>query len=79
MTPPNTLKEAMETPQAAEQKVAADREMASLEKHDVVDLVSSASVSSEKKVIGTKWVLKVKTDLTLIGRVVVEGWRRAEN
>ena len=38
------------------------------------DLVSLASVPSEKKVIGTKWVFKVKADHTLKGRVVVQGW-----
>ena len=31
---PNTFKEAMETPQAAEWKEAADKEMASQEKHE---------------------------------------------
>ena len=75
-TIPNTLKEAMETPQAAKWKEVADREMESLGNHKVFDLVSSVSVPSEKKVIGTKWVFKVKADHTLKGRVVVQGWRQ---
>ena len=34
---PNTFEEAMEAPQAAKWKEAADKEMASLEKHEVFD------------------------------------------
>ena len=47
--------------------------MASLDKHEVFDLVSPASVPSEK-VIGTQWVFKVKADRTLKAQVVVQGW-----
>ena len=50
---PNTFKEATESLQAAKSKVASDKEMASLEKHIMFDLMSSASVSSGK-VIGIK-------------------------
>ena len=60
----------METPPADKWKQAADRQMAGLEKHETFDLVSSASVPSEK-VIGTKWVFEVKADHT---RAVVQGW-----
>ena len=35
---PNTFKEAMESPQAAKRKEASDKEMASLENHEVIDL-----------------------------------------
>lgn len=62
---PNTFKEALETPQAAKWKEAADKEMASLETHVVFDLVPSASVPSETKIIGTKWFFTVKADPTL--------------
>ena len=48
--------------------------MDSLQKHTVFDLVSPDSVPPEQKVVGTKWVLKVKADHTLKGRVVVRGW-----
>ena len=70
---PNMFKEAMESPQGVKWKEASDNEMASLENHEVFDLVSLASVPSEKKVIGTKWVFKVKADHTLKGRAVVQG------
>ena len=50
---PNTFKEATESLQAAKSKEASDKEMASLEKHIMFDLMSSASVSSGK-VIGIK-------------------------
>ena len=69
---PNMFKEAMESPQGVKWKEASDNEMASLENHEVFDLVSLASVPSEK-VIGTKWVFKVKADHTLKGRAVVQG------
>ena len=72
ITIPNTFEEAMETPQAAKWKEASDREMASLEKPEIFELVSSAPVPSEK-VIETKWVFKVKADHALKGRVVVQG------
>ena len=49
--------------------------MTSLDKHEVFVLVSSASVPSEK-IIGTKWVFKVKADHTLKERVVVQGWEQ---
>ena len=47
--------------------------MASLEQHDVFDSVSSALVPSEK-VLGTKWVFKIKADPLLKRGVVVRGW-----
>ena len=53
-------------------------EMESLEKYGVFDLVYSASVQTEK-VIGTKWVFKVKADHIPKRRVVVQGWGSAGN
>ena len=50
--------------------------MDSLQKHAVFDLVSLGPVPPEKKVVGTKWVFKVKADHTPKGRVVVQGWRQ---
>ena len=74
ITIPNTFKEAMESPQATKWKEATNKEMDSLQKHAVFDLVSPDSVPPEQKVVGTKWVFKVKADHTLKGRVVVQGW-----
>ena len=48
--------------------------MGTLEKHAVFNLVSADLVPREHKVIGTEWVFKVKTDHTLKGRAVVQGW-----
>ena len=74
ITIPNTFKEAMESPQVTKWKEATNKEVDSLQKHAVFNLVSPDSVPPEHKVIGTKWVFKVKADHTPKGRVVVQGW-----
>ena len=74
---PNTFKEATESPQATKWKEASDKEMASLDQHEVFELVSSAFVPSEHKVIENKWVFKVKADHTQKARVVVRGWDKS--
>ena len=74
---PNTFKEAMESPQTTKWKEATNKEMDSLQKHAVFGLVSPDSVPPEQKVVGTKWVFKVKADHTLKGRVVVQSWGQA--
>ena len=71
---PNTLKEAMESPQVTKWKETTNKDMGSLQKHAVFNLVSLDSVPPEYKLIGTKWVIKVKADHTLKGGVVVQGW-----
>ena len=42
-----------------------------LQKHAVFNLASPGTVPPERKVIGNKWVVKVKVDHTLEFRVVV--------
>ena len=74
VTIPNTFKEAMESPHVTKWKEATNKEMVSLQKHAVFNLVSPDSVPSEHKVIRTKWVFKVKADRTLKRRVAVQGW-----
>ena len=69
-----TFKATMKSSQAAKWKEASDRGMARLEKHGAVDLAPSGSIPSEKKVIGTKWMFKVKAEHALKGRVEVQGW-----
>ena len=64
---------AMESSQTAEWKERSDKGMAGLEKHEVLDLASSGSIPS-RKVVGTKWVFKVKAERTLKGRVLAQGW-----
>ena len=56
---PNTFKEAMTLPQAA-RWMASDKEIASLENHGVYELVPITSVPNGQKVVGTRWVYKVK-------------------
>ena len=53
----------MTLPQAALWKVASDKEIASLEKHGVYDLVPITSVPNGRKVLGTRWVYKLKKQL----------------
>ena len=57
---PNAFKEAMTLPQAARWKVPSDKEIASLEKHGVYELVPITSVSNGRKVVGTRWECKTK-------------------
>ena len=64
----------MGLPQAARWKTASDKEIASLEKHGVFDLVPITSVPAGHKVVGTRWVFKMKTDSTYKGRLVVQGF-----
>ena len=74
ITIPNTFKETMESPQVTKWREATNKEMDNLQKHAVFNLVSPDSVTLEHKVIGTKFVFKVKGDHTLKGGVVVRGW-----
>ena len=75
---PNTyrFKAVMESSQAAKWEEALGKGMAKFEKHEMFDLASSGSIPSEK-VIGTKWVLKVKAEHALIGRVVIQSWDKS--
>lgn len=57
VTEPNTLKEAMTSPNAKEWKEAANLEYESLLENDTWDLVD---LPKDCKAIGTKWVFKVK-------------------
>ena len=71
---PSTLKEAMGLPQAVRWKTASDKEIASLKKHGVFDLVPITSVPAGHKVVGTRWVFKIQADSTYKGRLVVQGF-----
>ena len=64
----------MNLPQAARWKVAADKEVASLEKHGVNELVLITSVPNKRKIVGTRWVYNIKGDGVYKGRLVVLGW-----
>ena len=69
---PNTFSEARKLPEAALWEAAEDKEIASLIKHQVYDLVTSVPAGS--KTIGSRWVYKVKADDSHKARVVVLGW-----
>ena len=59
---PSNFKEAVGLPQAAHWKTASDKEIESLEKHGVFNLVLITSVPAGHKVFGTRWVRKSKAD-----------------
>ena len=71
---PNTFKEALGLLQVARWKTASDKEIVNLEKHGVFDLVPITSVPAGHKVVGTRWVLKIKAGSTYEGRLVVQGF-----
>ncbi|CAM9977613.1 unnamed protein product, partial [Ascophyllum nodosum] len=52
----------MSLPQAARWKAAADKEIASLKKHDVYELVPAPSVPDGQKLVGSRLVNKIKAD-----------------
>ena len=53
---PNTFKDAMTFPQAAHWKVASAKEIASLEKYGVYELVPITSFPNGRKVVSTRWI-----------------------
>ena len=63
---PNTFKEAVGLPQAAHWKTASDKKIESLEKHGVFNLVLITSVLAGHRVVGTRWVRKIKADSNYI-------------
>ena len=71
---PNTFKEVMPLPAKAQRKAASDKEMASLKKNNVCTLLPATSVPAGHKIIGGRWVYKVKVDNSHKGRLVVLGW-----
>lgn len=64
----------MNLPEATYWKEAADKEILSLEKHDIYELVPIPSGFSSKKVVGTRWVNIIQVDETFEIRLVMEGW-----
>ena len=70
---PNTFKETMGLPQAARWKIASDKEIGIMEKHGVFNLVPITSVPAGHKVVGTRWVFKIKADSTYKGQLIVQG------
>ena len=71
---PNIFKEAMTLPAKAHCKAASDKEVTSLKNNNVYTHVLPTAVPAGHKVIGSRWVYKVKVDKSYKGRVVVLGW-----
>ena len=71
---PKTSKEVMTLPAKAQWKAASDKEVASLKKNNVYTLVPVTAVPADHKIIGSRWVYKVKADKSYKGQVVVLGW-----
>ena len=68
------IDEARKLPEAALWEAVEDREISSLIKHQVCDLVSITSVPAGSKIIGSRWVCKIKVDGKHKARLVVLGW-----
>ena len=68
------FKEAMSIPQAARWKAVKDKEIASHKKHDVYELVPASYVPAGQKMVGSRWVNKIKADDRFKSRLVVLGW-----
>ena len=64
----------MSLPQAARWKAAADKEIASLKKHGVYGLEPASSVPAGHKVVGSRWVNKIKANDLCKSHLVVLGW-----
>ena len=69
---PSTFKEVIGLPQPACWKTASDKEVASLEKHGVLNLVPITSVYAGHRGVGTRWVFEVKVDSTDKSQFVVQ-------
>ena len=61
---PNTFKEAMGLSLAARWKTASDKKIMNLEKRSVFYVVPITSVFAGHKVVGIRWVFKIKADST---------------
>ena len=64
----------MTLPAKAHWKAASDKEVASLKKNNVYTLVPATAVPVGHKIVGSRWVYKVKADKSYKGRVVVLRW-----
>ena len=64
----------MASPQAEEWEAAMGKELNSLDEHEVANSTPSTKVPPGCSIIGTRWVLRVKTDGGFKARLVVPGW-----
>eukprot|EP00903_Cladosiphon_okamuranus_P017600 g16211.t1 len=71
---PDTFKEAKASSHSAQWIAAMNKELASLKANNVYDLIPRTAVPAGYKVIGSRWVFKVKSDYTFKARVVCQGY-----
>eukprot|EP00903_Cladosiphon_okamuranus_P017944 g16511.t1 len=71
---PNTFKEAKASSHSAQWTAAMNKELASLKANNVYDLIPRTAVPAGYKVIGSRWVFKVKSDYTFKARIVCQGY-----
>ena len=57
-------------------KAVADKEIVSPKKHGVYELVPASSVPAGQKVVGSRWVNKIKADDLFKSRLIVLDGRR---
>ena len=67
----------MSLPQVARWKAESDKDIKSLEKHNVFKLVPIASFPAGYKLVSTRWVFKIKVNGTYKGRLVVQGFSKS--
>lgn len=64
----------MESPFRTKWKVAMKKELQSLKKNEVADIVTFDTLPPKASPIGSRWVFKVKPDGTFKARLVVQGY-----
>ena len=70
----NTFKEAKAPAHSPQWTKATEKELASLKENNVYDLVPRKADPPGCKVIGSRWVYKVKSDYTFKARLVCQGY-----
>lgn len=71
---PDTYAKAKASPQASLRGAATDKEMNSLDEHEVFDLVPATTISRGEKAIGSRYVFKQKANGAYKARLVVQGY-----
>ena len=64
----------MSLPKAAHCNEVEDKEVLSLEKQGVCELIPISFVRSSQKIVGTRWITEIKADGASKSRLVVQGW-----
>ena len=73
---PNNVEEALQSPNSRDWKLAMEKELQSLKAHQVADLVPESEVPESSRIIGTRWIFRVKADGLFKARLVVKGYNQ---